>query len=151
MTGMQTPTMKRIPELHALYVQLTGMKISLTMERQRDWFEFLKKYGPDDLRDLVRLKRQKIKNGHATLASLKFRNLVVPLDWIEEDLEEYRAGQRRHVYPADKAAALLATGRPADPIDDPKAQDNVKKAGDIAAQRVDLAKKLHEWKEKHLK
>jgi hypothetical protein len=110
------PTLQEINSVHALYCQLTGMPIRLDMAREHEWFEWLKRgFTQRDLRDLVAHLRQEIRAGRRNPGCLKFRNLVVNLDYFEEDLAEARARSRVQKVDPGRSDVLRATGRPAGP------------------------------------
>jgi len=103
---------QQIAELHAEYIRLTGLKISLA-GREWCWFEWLKRdLTTADLRALVAETRRKIGRGELTGASLAFRNLVGQVDYAEENAAELRA-RRRAPSPitGDKGSLLRQTGR----------------------------------------
>lgn len=106
-----------IPELHSLYVSLTGQAIRLDMAREHEWYHWtLRGFTPDDLRLMVAHLKREIAAGKRNHGALKFRNLIVNLDWFEEDLAEAKALARRPKVDPARADALRATGRsPADP------------------------------------
>lgn len=76
----------QIQEAHAMYCQLTGQKLSLEYDRERGWFELLKKgYGLEDVRRVIRYLQREIRRERRNVGSLKLRNLL-QVDQFEEDL-----------------------------------------------------------------
>lgn len=80
---------RRIEELHALYVQLTGLVVRLDMQREGVWWEFIRR-GNDaqGLREVVAHLRRGISQGKRNVGALKFSNLIGQVDFFEEDLAE---------------------------------------------------------------
>lgn len=87
---MNAETIHKIRALHALYVQLTGQPISLRMDRERTWFDWLAYRQPEftaeDLRAVVLHLKAGIKDQKRNLGALKFSNLIGQPDYFEEDL-----------------------------------------------------------------
>ena len=100
-----------IVDLHAAYVQLTGFSLPLSMDREAAWFEWVKRgFTPDDLAALVKHHKWLAKSG-IPARSLKFRSLVVNVDYAEEDLAEIRARSRVPPPKPNREEVLRATGR----------------------------------------
>ena len=75
-----------IQQLHQLYGQLTGQKLSLRFDRERLWFEFLRAgFTAEDLRHVVRYLQKEIRATRRNVGALKLSNLL-QLDRFEEDL-----------------------------------------------------------------
>jgi hypothetical protein len=111
-TDPQTDPGKTIALLHAVYSELTGMELHLTFDRERAWFDFLAKgFTEADLRLVVGRIKAGIARRERRPAALKFHNLVVMLDYFEEDLAEARALSRRKPVNPGRAAVERATGR----------------------------------------
>lgn len=105
---------KRIEGLHGLYVGLTGLQLRLDMQREQEWFWWLQRgFTEEDLRLVVGHLKRGIAAGKRNPGALKFSNLIVPVDYFEEDLAEARARTRAHNTRPDvgKAEVLRATGR----------------------------------------
>lgn len=99
-----------ITSIHSLYCSLTGFQLALDMHREAVWFDYLRRFTADDLRTVVRHLKQQAKQGRAA-RSLKFRSLIVNLDYFEEDLAEARAVARGTNPYTDRDSVLAATGR----------------------------------------
>lgn len=102
-----------VQSLHTAYTQLTGLEIGLDFYREACWAAFISKgFTQDDLKMVIFSIKKGIETRERKPGALKFRNLIVNLDWFEEDLAEIRAKRRGHV-PIDpaKAEVLRATGR----------------------------------------
>lgn len=101
-----------IQQLHQLYVEVTGHAVSLGFDRERAWFDFLARgFTEDDLRLVIEKIKSGIRRGERRPAALKFHNLIVQLDYFEEDLCEARAIARVKRVNPGRAAVLRATGR----------------------------------------
>ncbi len=75
-----------IARAHALYAELTGQKLPLHLERQRQWALILAQgYGLEDLRRLILYLQREIRAGRRYVGALKLSNLL-QLDRFEEDL-----------------------------------------------------------------
>lgn len=108
---MTLPTLETIQHLHSRYCALTGYTIRLDMAREHEWFTWCQRgFNSDDLACLVAHLKREIKAGKRNAGSLKWRNLIVNVDWFEEDLAEARAMARQQLSPRDMA--LKAPGRP---------------------------------------
>ncbi|MCE5278877.1 MAG: hypothetical protein LLG03_12715 [Planctomycetaceae bacterium] len=106
--------MTPIPQLHALYVTLTGMDIRLDPSREYDWFQWTQAgFTADDLQLLVAEIKRGIRDQTRRPAALKFRNLIGDLQRFEEDLAEARARARAFRPDPARASVLRSTGRPA--------------------------------------
>lgn len=104
-----------IAELHRAYCELIGEEIPLTMDREYAWSVFRSRgYGADELRLVVFEVRRAIDRQERKPGALKFRNLIVNIDWFDEDLAEARANLRnRRPPPSAKERVLEQSGRPA--------------------------------------
>lgn len=101
---MNAETIHKIQALHALYVQLTGQPITLRMDRERIWFDWLAfrqpEFAADDLRTVVHHLKAGIKEQKRNPGALKFSNIIGQPDYFEEDL-----------------ALATATARPRPPVE----------------------------------
>lgn len=89
----------QIESLHALYGELTGNRLFLSMERERDWFDWLRfnpqePFTADDLRLVVPWLRKQIKADARRHASLNFRNLIAMPERFDEDRSDARSAAR---------------------------------------------------------
>lgn len=88
---MKPPTRPRIgieeiTAAHHLYCELTGQKLTLGYNRQRDWYELLRAgFELSDLRRLILYLQKEIREQRRNLGALKLSNLL-QLDRFEEDL-----------------------------------------------------------------
>jgi len=115
-----------ITALHTAYVQLTGYDIALNFERERFWFEWMKRgFTEPDLRLVVDYLRKFIKSGERHPASLLFRNLIADVDKFEEDRNLYRSMARKKPVNYGRAQVSRDTGRQ---IEDP---DTVRTPGAV--------------------
>jgi hypothetical protein len=77
---------EQIQQLHQLYDQLTGQKLSLRFDRERLWYEFLRAgFTRHDLIQVVRYLQKEIRATRRNVGALKLSNLL-QLDSFEEDL-----------------------------------------------------------------
>jgi len=107
-----TDPAEQILQLHRLYVEQTGHAVSLGFDRERAWFDFLARgWTEDDLRLVIEKIKSGIRRGERRPGALKFRNLIVQLDYFDEDLAEARAAARVKRMDPARAAVLRATGR----------------------------------------
>lgn len=103
-----------IPQLHALYQQLTGHTLRLDYSREQQWVLWLTFAGADPaqaLRTVVAHLQRGIREGTRNPGSLKFRNLIGQADYFEEDLAEALARSRTKADPSQRSAVLRSTGR----------------------------------------
>ena len=77
---------EEITAAHQLYCELTGQKLTLAYNRQRDWYELLRAgFELSDLRRLILYLQKEIREHRRNLGALKLSNLL-QLDRFEEDL-----------------------------------------------------------------
>lgn len=125
-----------IPELHRLYVELTGHKITLHSGREGMWAAWLhfrreEPFTSEDLRVTINHLWRGIKDGSRQPGSLRFSNLIEQPDYFEENLALARAPVRRPPQPNPaRQAALEATGRTGGP------QDNSGRPGGVLTSPV---------------
>lgn len=115
-------TPQKIAEMHAEYVRLTGLRLPLTPDRERAWYEWLKiDLTIDDLRGLIAQRRERIKHGQLTPFALTFRIVVGDLERSEEDIAVLRAAREkkremdRRPAPPNLRMPLAGGQRPAAP------------------------------------
>ena len=79
-------TSAQILQAHQLYCDLTGQKLSLGFDRERMWFELLRRgFGLKELRRVIGYLQREIRDGRRNIGALKLSNLLQP-DRFEEDL-----------------------------------------------------------------
>ncbi len=109
--------------MHSAFCEAVGYEVALLPPAERHWYEALKMgMTPDDVRLVVRHRKQRIKAGVRHEESLKIRNIAGSEDAIAESLEEVaaiKAKTRVNVFPKGKAEVLRATGRPDEPEQTP--------------------------------
>ena len=77
---------EEITAAHQLYCELTGQKLTLAYNRQRDWYELLRAgFDLSDLRRLILYLQKEIREQRRNMGALKLSNLL-QLDRFEEDL-----------------------------------------------------------------
>jgi hypothetical protein len=81
------PMQAQIEQAHARYCELTGQKMSLRFDRQRQWYELLRAgFTVRDVETVVRYLQREIREGRRNVGALKLSNLLQP-DRFEEDLQ----------------------------------------------------------------
>lgn len=89
-----------IGQAHALYGELTGQRLGLHLERQRQWALLLVQgHSLDDLRHVISYLQREIRAGRRNVGALKLSNLL-QLDRFEEDLQISRVRVRPEPPPA---------------------------------------------------
>jgi hypothetical protein len=84
----------RIAQAHQLYCRLTGQSLSLGFDRERMWYELLRRgYSLEDLRTVVTYLQREISAQRRNVGALKLSNLLQP-DRFEEDLQIRRVRLR---------------------------------------------------------
>ena len=74
-----------LPAAHHLYCQLTGQSLRLGLDRERQWYEWLRAgFTLQDLRQVVAYLQREIREGRRNVGALKLSNLLQP-DRFEED------------------------------------------------------------------
>ena len=77
---------QRIQQVHALYCQMTGQRVSLCFDRERFWYELFKAgFTEPDVQRVIRYLQREIREGRRNVGALKLSNLL-QLDRFEEDL-----------------------------------------------------------------
>jgi hypothetical protein len=77
---------KQITAAHQLYCQLTGQALRLGLDRERQWYEWLRAgFTAEDLRRVIGYLQREIREGRRNVGALKLSNLLQP-DRFEEDL-----------------------------------------------------------------
>jgi hypothetical protein len=83
-----------IGQAHRLYCQLTGQSLGLGFDRERMWYELLRRgYSLQDLRTLILYLQREIRAQRRNVGALKLSNLLQP-DRFEEDLQISRVRLR---------------------------------------------------------
>ncbi len=83
-----------IGQAHRLYGQLTGQSLGLGFDRQRMWYELLRRgYSLQDLRTVITYLQREIRAQRRNVGALKLSNLLQP-DRFEEDLQISRVRLR---------------------------------------------------------
>jgi hypothetical protein len=105
------------PELHKLFCEVTGQKLTLSYERQMMWSQYVQRgLTEEDLRLVVRWTRAQIaraesegKGGFSRL-SMQFRAMVEDLDKFEDRLNVARQSRHARKPAGEKAAAPAPEG-----------------------------------------
>jgi hypothetical protein len=86
MNSPSLPTEDLILKAHQLYCQLTGQRLPMRFDRQRQWFELLRAgFTLQQIRRVIRYLQREIREGRRNVGALKLSNLLQP-DRFEEDL-----------------------------------------------------------------
>lgn len=122
---------QKVAEIHHLYCELTGQKLTLRFDRQRLWDEFLRSgFTAEDLRRVVTYLQKEIRKERRNIGALKLSNLL-QLDRFEEDLHISRV---RLSLPPRPAGTSCRPQPPSPPAIDP-------------SQRAQLCTKLRRFRE----
>lgn len=80
------PMQSQIEQAHVRYCELTGQRLPLRFDRQRQWYELLRAgFTVQDVETVVRYLQREIREGRRYVGALKLSNLLQP-DRFEEDL-----------------------------------------------------------------
>jgi hypothetical protein len=98
-------------QLHKTYCDDTGLHIRLDAARERSWYDFLQAgFTKEDLELVIKYLKKGIARGERNEGCLRFRNLVVMLDYFEEELAMARKAanirQRPAAAPQQRTVAL---------------------------------------------
>lgn len=108
-------TRAKIEACHTAYCQATKYELPLSIDREMAWVEWLRRgLTTDDVVTLVRHHKRLASTG-GNARSLKFRSLVLNVDWAEEDLAEIKAAGRGPERQPNRESVLRATDRPERP------------------------------------
>ena len=112
MNGGSTPVdAARIAQAHARYCQLTGQSLSLGFDRERLWYELLRRgVNLEQVERLIGYLQREIRAGRRNVGALKLSNLLQP-DRFEEDLQISRV--RLRAPPPPQPVAPVAPVLPA--------------------------------------
>ena len=109
-----------IARAHALYAELTGQRLPLHLERQRQWGLILAQgYGLEEVRRLILYLQREIRAGRRYVGALKLSNLL-QLDRFEEDLALTRLQLRPPSPPPSPASPMPSPST--DPAEDAAAR-----------------------------
>lgn len=105
--------LEQIGALHAAYVEITGMEIRCDYARVSAWQEFIKRgFTLDDIKLVVFEIRRGISTRSRHVGALRFSNLIVNIEYFEEELAMARANMRSRRPPmTEKDKLLKQTGR----------------------------------------
>jgi hypothetical protein len=82
---VQDTRLQQISAAHQLYCQLTGQKLRLGFDRERQWYDWLRAgFTLEDLRRVITYLQREIRHGRRNVGALKLSNLLQP-DRFEED------------------------------------------------------------------
>jgi len=105
-----------VNSIHQAFCDARGLELNMQNCQERWWFEALKcGMTPDDVKLVIKARMKRIAAGVRHEESLYIRNIAGSEEAIANTMEEaaaIRATMRIKVYPASKAQALRATGRP---------------------------------------
>lgn len=106
---------QRIQQVHALYCQMTGQRVSLRFDRERLWYElFQAGFSEADVQRVIRYLQREIRESRRNVGALKLSNLL-QLDRFEEDLNISRVAL--YSPKATKPAAQPGPSSPTSPQD----------------------------------
>jgi hypothetical protein len=107
----------QLEQLHQTYCRLTGQNLSVSFDRERLWFEFLRAgFTLADLVQVVGYLQKEIRHTRRNVGALKLSNLL-QLDRFEEDLNISRV----RLQPPPPPPQSIAPRRP--PTDSPAEQE----------------------------
>lgn len=137
-------TIKSLPEInsiHALYCQLTGFALPMDFYRESVWHQWFKAgLTEDDLRLLIRHHQDQAKQGRPA-RSLVFRNMVVQVDYAQEDLAMIKAlGRTAPV--TERQRILKASGRPEPEKDTARSAGQVLRESEALKALIELKNSL---------
>lgn len=103
----------QINALHAAYVEITGMEIRCDYSRMSAWQEFIHRgFTLDDLKMVCFEIRRGFSTGARHPGAFKFHNLIVNIEYFEEELAMARANMRSRRPPmTERDKIMKQTGR----------------------------------------
>lgn len=105
-------------DLHMAYTRRTGFDITLTLDRQRMWREWISFREPAftaaDLELVIGYLRAHIARGERNDGALKFLNLIGRVDQFEEDLALARRWRKPQAARSTAAAPVQTHGHESD-------------------------------------
>lgn len=103
----------QIGALHAAYVEITGMELRCEYSRMSAWQEFIHRgFTLDDLKMVCFEIRRGFSTGARHPGAFKFHNLIVNIEYFEEELAMAKANMRSRRPPmTEKDKILKQTGR----------------------------------------
>lgn len=97
---------EHIATAHQFYCHLTGQRLRLGFDRERQWYEWLRAgFTLEDLRRVILYLQREIREGRRNVGALKLSNLLQP-DRFEEDLQIRRVRLEPTTAPQQSSAAL---------------------------------------------
>lgn len=110
-----------ITQAHQLYGQLTGQSLRLDFDRERMWFELLRRgYSLPELRTVITYLQREIRAQRRNVGALKLSNLLQP-DRFEEDLQISRVRLR--------PPTSVPPAKPSPPALSPRQQEQARQRG----------------------
>src|SRR5690349_103093 len=105
-----------IEDLHKLFISLGGMALPLSPFHKDHWteslwFDWSRRFTEQDLRIVMRYKKEMVKTRNWNQATLSFRNTIADSSKFGEFLVEARAHYRCKPVVSDKISVLRSTGR----------------------------------------
>lgn len=105
-----------IPELHSLFLSLGGLAMPLaSLHRdyfiESSWMEWSRRFNEDDLKLVMRYKKEMIRTRHWHQSTLSFRNTIADISRFGEWLVESRAHYRSNPQLSNKQKILRDTQR----------------------------------------
>lgn len=114
-----------IASLHREYRLHTGMDLRLDFERERQWWEWVKRGGTvEDLRLVIQYLKKKVHKKERNPGCLKFSNLIAMPDLYEEDKAMAKA-EARKPKPTERDSVLRSTGRSTEPASKPRSVEEI--------------------------
>ena len=114
-----------IASLHREYRLHTGMDLRLDFERERQWWEWVKRGNTlEDLRLVIQYLKKKVYKKERNEGCLKFHNLIGLLDYYDEDLQMAKA-EARKPKPTERESVLRSTGRSTEPVSKPRSVEEI--------------------------
>lgn len=105
-----------IPELHSLFLSLGGLAMPLaSLHRdyfiESSWMEWQRRFTVEDLKLVLRYKKDMIRTRNINIATLSFRNTIADCSRFGEWLVEARAHYRSNPQLTNKQKILKETHR----------------------------------------
>lgn len=105
-----------IKRLHEHYCKATGLQVELTMQKIYAWESWLTHgWTEQDIDGAVHCAHQRTRDRTGFFRLVGFRWFIERPDYFDELRSEGKALKRRPVVDANRASALMATGRSPEP------------------------------------
>lgn len=132
---------EEIEHLHKAYCESTGQEIRLAFDREHAWYLFLQAgFTLDDVQLVGNFLRRAVEKGERNPGCLRFRNMIEPLNFFEEELQLVRAAMRNFKPAPTEKEKTIRAFRPTASAPEPVQMD-ARPAKEVVGRLIDDLRK----------